>query len=87
RILTDEGDITYVLQLLQNVGDSWANNGIDLVFGDNQYLRFDSKSSLVSFLENSNRIVKYDFIQEKEGFSTSGYVPKGSDGNPDGNSG
>ncbi|WP_220395520.1 hypothetical protein, partial [Klebsiella pneumoniae] len=61
RILTDEGDITYVLQLLQNVGDSWANNGIDLVFGDNQYLRFDSKSSLVSFLENSNRIVKYDF--------------------------
>ncbi|MGM5657168.1 hypothetical protein K2185_30460, partial [Klebsiella sp. K5-312] len=87
RILTDEGDITYVLQLLQNVGNSWANNGIDLVFGDNQYLRFDSKSSLVSFLENSNRIVKYDFIQEKEGFSTSGYVPKGSDGNPDGNSG
>ncbi|PAU40501.1 hypothetical protein CKF46_32155, partial [Klebsiella pneumoniae] len=42
---------------------------------------------MVSFLENSNRIVKYDFIQEKEGFSTSGYVPKGSDGNPDGNSG
>ncbi|PAT70451.1 hypothetical protein CJ738_32485 [Klebsiella pneumoniae] len=32
-------------------------------------------------------MVKYDFIQEKEGFSTSGYVPKGSDGNPDGNSG
>ncbi|PAT70529.1 hypothetical protein CJ738_31240 [Klebsiella pneumoniae] len=51
RILTDEGDITYVLQLLQNVGNSWANNGIVFSFGDNQYLRFDSKSSLVSFLE------------------------------------
>lgn len=87
RVLTGEGSISAVLQSLQHVGDKWGSDGMDLIFGDNQFLRFDSKTSLVTFLENSNRVVKYNFIQEKEGFSTSGYVPKSSDGNPDSNSG
>ena len=33
RLLTDEGDISFVLGQIRDVGDSWARNGIDLVLG------------------------------------------------------
>ncbi|PAU40804.1 hypothetical protein CKF46_30810, partial [Klebsiella pneumoniae] len=86
RILTDEGDITYVLQLLQNVGNSWANNGIDLVLETTNISGLTVNLHWFRFLkiqiESLNMI-----YSRKEGLVTSGYVPKGSDGNPDGNSG
>jgi hypothetical protein len=31
---------------------------------------------MTSFLSNSNRIAKTEFIREKEGFHAAGYVPR-----------
>ncbi|BDH45306.1 peptidase [Salmonella enterica subsp. enterica serovar Choleraesuis] len=87
RVLTEESSLSKVLTMFKSVGSAWSKDGVKLIYGDNEELLFPNASSLITFLDNSNRVVKQDLIQAKEGFSTKEYVPKDINGRPSSSSG
>lgn len=87
RVVIVERNITVALEELNKLGTVWKKGFMYLIVGNGDRLKFKDVNQMITFMNNSNRIANESFIKAKEGFSTSGYVPKDASKRPDSKSG
>lgn len=87
RLLLTYKNFSDALNELNRLGDVWKQGAMILVLSDTTFITFGDVNQMTSFLSNSNRIAKTEFIREKEGFHAAGYVPRDAAGNALGQSG
>lgn len=76
RVLGANVSLSRALNLLATLGAAWMAGGVRLILSDGTYISFDSSASATTFLSFSQEIATPSFIQQNEGFSATGYVPK-----------